>query len=48
MENYGIPLLFMELGHENSGEEISLTYAGLKRKEKGTILMRRCGIIHFI
>jgi transglutaminase-like putative cysteine protease len=32
--NYGNTLLFMELGPENSGEEISLTYA-VKRKEKG-------------
>jgi transglutaminase-like putative cysteine protease len=32
--NYGNTLLFIQLGPENSGEEISLTYA-VKRKEKG-------------
>ncbi|MHA7129444.1 transglutaminase-like domain-containing protein [Algoriphagus namhaensis] len=32
--NYGNTLLFFELGPENSGEEISLTYR-VKRKEKG-------------
>lgn len=32
--NYGNTLLFIELGPENSGEQISLTYA-VKRKEKG-------------
>ncbi|PZX58468.1 transglutaminase superfamily protein [Algoriphagus ratkowskyi] len=33
-ENYGNKLLFMELGPENSGEEITLAYH-VKRKEKG-------------
>lgn len=32
--NYGNTLLFLELGPENSGEEINLKYA-VKRKEKG-------------
>ncbi|WP_339702931.1 transglutaminase domain-containing protein [Algoriphagus aquimarinus] len=32
--NYGNTLFFIELGTENSGEEISLTYS-VKRKEKG-------------
>jgi len=32
--NYGNTLLFLEVGPENSGEEINLTYA-VKRKEKG-------------
>lgn len=32
--NYGNTLFYFELGPENSGEEISLTYA-VKRKEKG-------------
>jgi transglutaminase-like putative cysteine protease len=33
-DNYGNTLLYFELGPENSGEEIKLTYA-VKRKEKG-------------